>query len=247
VFLLGPSHHAYLDNCALSQCTSYATPLGNLTIDQATNAELFKTGKFGKMKLSVDEDEHSLEMHLPYIYKMLSRAFGQDPAKFPLLVPILVGSTSPASEKQYGAILAPYLSDPSNVFVVSSDFAHWGQRFRYTYYLPQSDASVEDGAQLRASDRGPFNNPKIYESIEKVDKACMDAIETGSHDGFVSVLKKTGNTVCGQHPIGVIMAALAGKQGGAEAGFKFVHYSRSSDCIGIKDSSVSYASGFAKP
>ena len=247
MFLLGPSHHVHLDHCALSQCSAYATPLGNLIVDQSTNVELAKTGKFGKMKRSVDEEEHSLEMHLPYLYKMLSRTFGTDPAQFPLLVPILVGSTSAAAEKQYGAILAPYLSDPSSVFVVSSDFAHWGQRFRYTYYLPRSDAGFDQGTQLRGSDRGPFERPTIYESIEKVDRACMSAIESGSHDVFLEVLKKTANTVCGQHPIGVIMAALEEKDGGIESPFKFIHYSRSSDCVGIKDSSVSYASGFAKP
>lgn len=247
VFLLGPSHHVYLDNCALSKCTAYATPFGDLTVDQVTTAELLKTGKFSQMKLSTDEGEHSLEMHLPYIYKMLSLSFGNEAANFPPLVPILVGNTSPAAEKLYGAILAPYLSDPENVFVVSSDFAHWGQRFRYTYYLPHPDASVVDGTSLQASSKGPFESPKIYESIEKVDKACMDAIGTGSHDAFVSVLKKTGNTVCGQHPIGVIMAAMEAKEQGIEAGFKFVHYSRSSNCVVIKDSSVSYASGFAKP
>lgn len=198
------------------------------------------------MKQSVDEDEHSLEMHLPYIFKILSQNFGEV-TNFPQLVPILVGSTSPAVEKEYGAILAPYLRDPASVFIISSDFAHWGQRFRYTYYLPSADAKVDEGKQLQSSEKGPFTDPKIFESIEKVDKACMSAIESGSHESFVSVLKKTGNTVCGQHPIGIIMVAMAKLETGPEAGFKFVHYSRSSDCVSIKDSSVSYASGFGKP
>ena len=35
---------------------------------------------------------------------------------------------------KYGRIFARYLSDPSNVFVISSDFCHWGQRFRYQHY-----------------------------------------------------------------------------------------------------------------
>ncbi|KAJ2842347.1 hypothetical protein GGI22_007581, partial [Coemansia erecta] len=30
VFLLGPSHHVYLEKCALSGCTEYQTPLGNI-------------------------------------------------------------------------------------------------------------------------------------------------------------------------------------------------------------------------
>lgn len=50
------------------------------------------------------------------------------------IIPILVGSLSPDVEASYGALLAPYLADPQNLFVISSDFCHWGKRFSYTYY-----------------------------------------------------------------------------------------------------------------
>jgi MEMO1 family protein len=73
VFLLGPSHHYYLSNCALSKCNAYSTPLGDLPLDLATISELRNSGKFADMALDDDEAEHSLEMHLPYIYKMLSK------------------------------------------------------------------------------------------------------------------------------------------------------------------------------
>jgi AmmeMemoRadiSam system protein B len=67
VFLLGPSHHAYLSGVALSRFDEYATPLGNLKLCHDTIAKLRATGAFSDMKASVDEAEHSLEMHLPYI------------------------------------------------------------------------------------------------------------------------------------------------------------------------------------
>lgn len=41
------------------------------------------------------------------------------------LVPILVGSISAAKEKMYGQLLAKYLQDPQNLFIISSDFCHW--------------------------------------------------------------------------------------------------------------------------
>ena len=34
--------------------------------------------------------------------------------------------------RRYGALLAPYLTDASTLVVVSSDFCHWGRRFRFT-------------------------------------------------------------------------------------------------------------------
>jgi hypothetical protein len=36
VFILGPSHHVYLDGCALSKCKEYATPLGPLPLDHSS-------------------------------------------------------------------------------------------------------------------------------------------------------------------------------------------------------------------
>lgn len=67
---MGPSHHAYFDGCCLSKCDTYETPLGDLTLDKQVLNELYDTGKFGWMKQQVDEDEHSIEMHLPFTFKM---------------------------------------------------------------------------------------------------------------------------------------------------------------------------------
>lgn len=72
------------------------------------------------------------------------------------IVPILVGSISTDVEGIYGEILAPYLADPQNLFVISSDFCHWGKRFSYTYY----DECC-----------GP-----IHKSIEKLDKNVSRSI-----------------------------------------------------------------------
>ena len=207
-------------------------------------AKLYETKRFGTMKPETDEDEHSLELHLPYICKILSQHFTQ--TNLPTLVPILVGNTSQSVEEEYGQILAPYLEDPENLFVVSSDFAHWGLRFSYTNYLSDlaSDSSIK---ALKASDKN-VDNPKIYESIDAIDKMTMEAIGTGEHSSFLKSLRRTGNTVCGRHPIGIIMAAMEYLQDGsriADTRFKFVQYTRSSNCIKISDSSVSYVSAYA--
>lgn len=71
VFILGPSHHVRLRGCALTTADKYETPLYDLKIDTQTNAELEKTGKFTRMDMNTDEDEHSIEMHLPYVAKVM--------------------------------------------------------------------------------------------------------------------------------------------------------------------------------
>ena len=205
---------------------------------------------FEPMSPSTDADEHSLEMHLPYIYKALECTFGPDSSKFPPLVPIMIGSTSHDTEKVYGEILAPYIVDPANVFIVSSDFAHWGKRFGYTYYAAERDSPLQ-GVALKRDRDVPSNGVKIWESIEAVDRASMAAVESGVHDDFLGVLERTGNTVCGRHPVGILLAALEvlrekGELGDGEGKFGFVKYDQSSKCSGLDDSSVSYASAVCR-
>jgi AmmeMemoRadiSam system protein B len=111
----------YLPGCALTACSQYETPLYNLDIDAAVCEELQKTGMFTTMDLSVDENEHSIEMHLPYIAEIMKSQRGSF-----TIVPILVGALKSKKEADYGQLLHKYLMAPENVFVISSDFCHWG-------------------------------------------------------------------------------------------------------------------------
>lgn len=208
---------------------------------------LRETGAFNDIPSSSDEDEHSLEMHLPYIWKKLEQIHGRDKSgAFPPIVPILVGDNSGAREKEFGELLAPYFRDPENAFVVSSDFCHWGTRFSYTAYIHEADKLSE----LRTLSRRDASTPTpIHEGIRILDQLAMNAVASGKHDNFVGNLRTTKNTVCGRHPIGVTMAALEVVTGGDvtedKGRFTFVRYERSSLVTSVGDSSVSYASAYA--
>ncbi|XP_791245.3 protein MEMO1 [Strongylocentrotus purpuratus] len=222
VFILGPSHHAYLPGCALTTCTKYQTPLYDLDVDQKVNQDLMSSKMFETMSVQVDEDEHSIEMHLPYIAKVMESKRG----KF-TIVPVLVGALDINKEQNFGRLFSTYLADPRNLFVVSSDFCHWGKRFRFTYYDKKY--------------------PKIYQSIEAVDRMGMDLIEQLDPQGFAAYLKKYSNTICGRHPIAVLLnaitIAISERQNGSGLHYemKFLQYAQSNQCKLQSDSSVSYA------
>eukprot|EP00842_Homolaphlyctis_polyrhiza_P000767 jgi/Hompol1/1691/HPOL_001423-RA len=203
--------------------------------------ELHATGKFKTMSLKTDEDEHSIEMHLPYVHKIMSARQGKY-----TIVPILVGATKPQQDRVYGELLAPYLRDPSCLFVISSDFCHWGQRFQYTYRIDTSTP--------------------IHQSIQTVDTEAMTIIESGDSAAFDKYLKRTRNTICGRHPISLLLCALEAlsKRSGSSDNtsysqaigglvattdavsteIRFVHYAQSSKVLTERESSVSYASAF---
>ncbi|KAL2346692.1 hypothetical protein Fmac_000692 [Flemingia macrophylla] len=154
VFLLGPSHHHYTPNCALSTATVYNTPIGDLLVDLEVIEQLKTTQKFELVNIRVDEAEHSMEMHLPYIAKVFERQQIK-------IVPILVGNLSVENQAMYGQILSKYVDDPHNFFCVSSDFCHWGHRFKYTFYDSECDEPIY----------------KFIEALDKMLRNCSTKIK----------------------------------------------------------------------
>ena len=71
----------------------------------------------------------------------------------------------------------------------------------------------------------------------------MARIEERSHRSFAQYLSQTHNTICGRHPIGVLLAAVEAL-GKEEHRIRFVHYAQSSSVLKTTESSVSYASAF---
>ncbi|KAJ3330055.1 hypothetical protein HDU91_003695, partial [Kappamyces sp. JEL0680] len=118
VFLLGPSHRAWLSKgAALSSCSSFETPLGDIDLDLSIVADLKSTNLFDELTVSVDEAEHSLEMHLPYILKAMKNRAPETPFK---LVPIMIGSPSRDVESSLASVLLPYLVRADTLFVLST-------------------------------------------------------------------------------------------------------------------------------
>ncbi|KAF9270262.1 UPF0103-domain-containing protein [Marasmius fiardii PR-910] len=248
VFILGPSHHVYLDGCALSSFAEYATPIGNLPLDLETIHELKETGMFATFDLDDDEAEHSLEMHLPYVRKVFE-------GEKIMIVPIVVGAISTDKEASFGSLLAPYLARDDTIFVISSDFCHWGTRFSYTFYYPQPLPSDATGIRLSRS-VSPSSDHPVHESIRRLDHEATAILTippstaSEAHDQFAKYLVKTRNTICGRHPIGVLLGTLATlekqKESVVHPMIKWVRYEQSSACETIRDSSVSYASAWIK-
>mmetsp|Transcript_3458 Transcript_3458/g.10479 ORF Transcript_3458/g.10479 Transcript_3458/m.10479 type:complete len:306 (+) Transcript_3458:125-1042(+) len=218
VIVLGPSHHQYLDDCALSAASSFETPLGTLKADEQLVEELYSSGQFHYMSSSVDEAEHSIELHLPYVAYIFRKYLSTIK-----VVTVLVGALSEDVEEKYGGIFSRYLQDPETLFIVSSDFCHWGRRFRFTYVGEHRE--------------------EIYEAIERLDRMGISLIEKQEPRQFLAYLRKYSNTICGRHPIAVLLFALEEcKRINAQFTVKFVRYRQSSQCKSKTDSSVSYAS-----
>lgn len=228
IVIMGPSHHAYFEGCGLSKFSEIKTPLGNLKVDLKATESLCANKLFQLINEDIDEDEHSLEMQFPFI----KYVFGDEDVE---VLPIMIGDIDEQMQEKIAETLIEFYKDKQTLFVVSSDFCHWGKRFRYTFY---------DKSEGR-----------IFESIENLDKMGMDAIETLSPKAFSDYLSKYRNTICGRKPISVLLSIVEkfGKENNLsfvneqerekDCFIKFVQYNQSSKVIEENDSSVSYAAG----
>jgi AmmeMemoRadiSam system protein B len=236
VFVLGPSHHVHLNRCALPgpNIHSYNTPFGPIGLDATILNDLRKSQKFSEFSPQDDEQEHSVEMQLPFLkYVMGNQAF--------TIVPIVVGSTSPRMDAEYGSLLAPYFEQPETLFIISSDFCHWGARFGYQHLLREQSVVLPNLPPIVY----PMDEFPVNGGIEALDRQGMRYIVEQDIDGFQTYLSRLQNTICGRHPICVFLEVLRCVP---ELGCKvhFVHYSQSHEISARprrSESCVAYASG----
>lgn len=230
VLVLGPSHTKAIPGIEISAASAYETPFGPLGVDTTVTKELMAAFHAAGISANwadrgTDEAEHSLEMQMPFLSHVLHYNLDGSPsdkAETIKIVPIIVGSSGRDTEEVICRILQPYLKDRRNVFIFSSDFCHWGSRFHYTYHYEK------------------VMYPDIGDAIIAMDHRGAELLEARDLEGWYKYLERTGNTICGCHPIGVGFHWWASKESGAHV--RLVSYSQSNKCQSTRDSSVSYAS-----
>jgi len=112
VVLLGPTHRVAVNGIALPECAAFATPLGDIPLDLAAIAELRQLAQIVTSD-RVHAQEHSLEVHLPFLQRVLD-AF--------TLVPLAVGEASPPAVAE---VLDVLWGGPETLIVISSDLSHF--------------------------------------------------------------------------------------------------------------------------
>lgn len=75
-----------------------------------------------------------------------------------------------------------------------------------------------------------WTTERLEQLIERIDAT-----------GFAEYLEKTRNTICGRHPISLLLHTILASSS-LRCSLKFVEYAQSSACMRHSDSSVSYAS-----
>ena len=127
IFLLGPSHHEWLDGASVNtEADYYATPLGQVQVDHDVPVALTEADSVFRYEPRAHDREHCLEVQLPF----LQRRFGNGKStqtsedSVPPIVPIIISTNDFQKLKRIAEALKPYLTE-ENLFIVSSDFSHY--------------------------------------------------------------------------------------------------------------------------
>ena len=191
IFLLGPSHHEWLDGASVNtEADWYATPLGQVKVDHETAMKLTNTiatphsqreNSLFCYRPEAHDREHCLEVQLPFLQRFFTLHSSLFTKEVPSIVPIVISTNDYDKLKRIAEALKPYFTD-ENLFVISSDFSHY---------------------------------PK-YEDACEVDAKTGKAIETGDVEEFIAIINANARSgkrnlhtsACGEFAIITLMLML---------------------------------------
>ena len=136
IFLLGPSHHEWLDGASVNtEAEYYATPLGQVRVDHETAVKLTtdctdltdsasNTDKILFYEPKAHDREHCLEVQLPFLQRFFTLHSSLSTKEVPPIVPIIISTNDFEKLQRIAEALKPYFTD-ENLFVISSDFSHY--------------------------------------------------------------------------------------------------------------------------
>ena len=112
VVLLGPAHYVAGRGLALPSCDYFATPLGHIPLDGEALRSLAGLKQVVKSD-PAHAQEHSLEVQLPFLQKVLGNF---------ALVPLAAGA---ASAEEVAEVLEVLWGGPETLIVISTDLSHF--------------------------------------------------------------------------------------------------------------------------
>ena len=173
VILLGPSHHIAFSGLAVSDANVFATPLGEIPVDNEAIESLLDFPGVQVMEAAYAR-EHSLEVHLPFLQIVLGHFH---------LVPLVVGH---AHEDEVSAVLEKLWGGPETRIIVSSDLSHFHD-YTIAHQLDKETASRIEKLQPVASDQAcgaaPLNGLLHAARLYKLTPHTLDLRNSGDTAG----------------------------------------------------------------
>lgn len=154
VVVLSPMHQPTYEPLLTTAHEAYATPLGEVLVDKGVIANLDARLRAvlgdGLTPVAYDQ-EHSLEIELPFLQRALARDFK--------LLPVMVRSQSAKVCQQLGTVLAETLRGKNSLVVASTDLSHFYSQEEAVFFDTEmlrriESFSVEDVSSAEKEGQG---------------------------------------------------------------------------------------------
>ncbi|MBS3107526.1 AmmeMemoRadiSam system protein B [Candidatus Woesearchaeota archaeon] len=136
IVIIGPNHSAIGPKAAVLS-DDFETPFGRLKVDKSLVLELLEKCPFVKEDIKSHEEEHSIEVQLPFLQFVC-----MDKLKDIKILPLVVSNLSYEECLKISETLANY--DPNILFIASSDFTHYGPGYNYVPFVYNVDKELEE-------------------------------------------------------------------------------------------------------
>ncbi len=207
IVLLAPSHTCSFRGVSSGSYASFRTPLGDVPVDVAACRDLPAGSSLFSHSSEPHEAEHSLEVQLPFLQTVLPGL---------PIVPLVCGRLDDDELVEAARTLAREFGASRTLWVVSSDFTHYGHSFGFA----------------------PFES-NVLARIRDLDGGALDCIAALDWRRFREYLRETGATICGATPIALFLAVL--EAAGQWVDAELLDYTSSGQLLGDENHSVSYA------
>jgi AmmeMemoRadiSam system protein B len=176
VVLLGPAHRVAFDGLAASSARWFATPLGMVRVDQAAMDPILGLPQVRVLD-EAHREEHSLEVQLPFLQRVLDKDFG--------LIPLVVGDARP---EQVEAVIEQLWDGPETLVLISSDLSHY-QDYNTARRLDSVTSRAIEQLNPAAIDyqqacgRTPVNGLLLAARHHQLDARTLDQRNSGDTAG----------------------------------------------------------------
>ncbi|MCF7855824.1 MAG: AmmeMemoRadiSam system protein B [Candidatus Pacebacteria bacterium] len=207
--VLAPTHRVPFRGVSTGGFTAFNTPLGKLPVDVDACRDLIADNSMVSDRADAHLYEHALEVQLPFLQTVLAEDF--------MLVPVVCGQMSMDDTRAVAQTIARHLWTDDTLWIISSDFTHYGSSFGYV----------------------PFTKD-VRARLQELDTGAIREIERHDLEGFMNYVERTGATICGATPIGILLGVLESQT--EDYKVRKLAYTNSGILTGDFSHSVSYAS-----
>ena len=175
-FVVGPSHYVAFEGVSVWPQGAFASPLGNLPIDERGAADICQNPIVRDLP-SAHAREHSLEMQLPFIRRVLPEV---------PIVPLVIGHQERATIEALAEALAFAASGRRALLIASSDLSH--------FFDAQTAASLDGRVESFVNAFDPDGLLALFEDYPPAERGRYVACGGGAAIAVMLAARSLGAT-----------------------------------------------------